>query len=98
MAKGYLEPAVFAKENSGIGAENEALAAKKEQLIKSMNGSARHIAEIVELLHYTCKAQMTDGFDGQLVERFLERITVHSDEELTFHLKCGLNLRERILK
>ena len=98
MAKGYLEPAVFAKENSGIGAENEALAAKKEQLIKSMNGSARHIAEIVELLHYTCKAQMTDGFDGQLVEHFLERITVHSDEELTFHLKCGLNLRERILK
>jgi len=98
MAKGYLEPAVFAKENSEIGAESAALAAKKEQLIKSMNGNVRHIAEIEELLHYTGKAGMQTEFDSELVERFVERITVHSEDEVTFHLNCGLNLRERIVK
>lgn len=98
MAKGYLEPAVFAKENSEIAAESDALAVRKEQLIKGMNANDRRVAELGELLRYTGGSGMLTEFDEKLVERFIEHITVHSESEVTFHLKCGLNLRERILK
>ena len=49
------------------------------------------------------------GYDIEFVNEFFKpfqdayiysrkMMKIHSDEELTFHLKCGLNLRERILK
>ena len=39
---------------------------------------------------------MLSEFDPDLFERFVDHITVCSREEIIFHLKCGLSLRERI--
>ncbi len=41
-------------------------------------------------------ANNIDLFDGALVDEFLDHATIHSRTDITFHLKCGLNLLERM--
>jgi site-specific DNA recombinase len=39
-----------------------------------------------------------DAFDRKIFEDFIEEIIVFSQEEISFKMKCGLNLRERLVK
>ena len=96
MSKGYIEPAVFTQENNDLAAEADRLSAEKEQLVRTVSGSAQRTSSLEELLKYTFNAEMRNEFDGELVQRFLDHVTVHGQDEVTFHLKCGLNLRERL--
>ena len=50
--------------------------------------------ELNTLLNFTKNAKISCKFDGNLVLQFLDYAAVHSREEITFHLKCGLNLTE----
>lgn len=98
MAQNLLEPSLFIQESNELNAESNSLAAEKESIIQS---SAKHVDEIEEtekLIKFTAKAEMFQEFDGELVNNYLDHITVHSPDEVTFHLKCGLSLKERILK
>ena len=54
------------------------------------------VQALEDLMHFTGHSEMLTEFDGELVGRFVDRITVYSQTEVTFHLKCGLSLRERI--
>ena len=56
----------------------------------------RKTEELREILKFTSKGEMLSEFDPDLFERFVDHITVCSREEIVFHLKCGLSLRERI--
>lgn len=96
MAKGYIEPALFTQEDNDLSAEADALTAEKERLTNEVSGSYRKTDELVKLAEYVKHACPAHSFDGNLVGVFLERATVVSRTEITFHLKCGLNLTERI--
>ena len=43
-----------------------------------------------------------DKFDGnytdEAFEKFVENIIINSRDELTFKLKCGLSLKERVVR
>jgi len=41
---------------------------------------------------------MIDGFDEAIFNRYVENIIVYSQEELGFKLKCGLTLKERLVR
>lgn len=96
MSKGYIEPALFAKENTELTAESEALTAEREQLIKVVTGNDEKIKELQRLLEYVDNAKVRNDFDGNLVTAFLNSATIDSRTEITFHLKCGLSLKERM--
>ncbi len=96
MTKGYIDPATYAKELNNMEAEVTALSDEKEHLIKEVNGDMKKAEGLRELLKYTGKEEMLAAFDPDLFERFVDHITVCSREEITFHLRCGLDLQERI--
>ncbi len=96
MTRGYIEPALFTQESNDLAAEADALAAEKEQLVKEVTGSLRQTDALNDLICFTGHAQPGPNFDGALVERFLDHATLQSREEVTFHLKCGLSLTERM--
>jgi site-specific DNA recombinase len=50
------------------------------------------------LLQYATKASMLKGFDGELFARFVERVLVYSRTEIGFELKCGITLKERLVR
>ncbi|MEN8493488.1 recombinase family protein [Dehalococcoides sp. THU3] len=98
MTKGYLEPAVYNKGNNELLQEVERLQRQKKSLIRFINNDSQNLNEVNKLLHYTTKIAMFTNFDGDIFNRFVERIIVYSRSELGFELKCGITLKERLVK
>ena len=96
MTKGYLDPAAYTQEMNNLTTEATSLEDERDRLIKEINGDMRKTEELREILKYTGKDEMLSEFDSDLFTRFVDHITVCSREEVVFHLKCGLSLRERI--
>ncbi|ABZ85487.1 DNA recombinase, putative [Heliomicrobium modesticaldum Ice1] len=98
LTKGYLEPAVYNKGNNELLQEAERLHRQKESLVRFLNSDTQHLSEVSELLHYTTKTPMLTCFDRDIFKRFVERIIVYSRTEIGFELKCGITLKERLVK
>ena len=96
MTKGYIDPAAFTQEMNDLRQEAAALEEERDKLTKEINGDMRKTEELREILKFTGKGEMLSEFDPDIFERFVDHITVCSREEIVFHLKCGLSLRERI--
>ena len=96
MTKGYIGPALFTKESNELAAESEALADEKERLIKSVTGNVQRTDDLSNLVRFVDRTDPSDAFDGSLVDEFLDHATIHSRTDITFHLKCGLSLLERM--
>lgn len=96
LTKGYLDSAVFIDANNRLIREYESLVAQRDMAMrmdKSGFALEQYIKDMVDFLN---KAEPMTEFDDDLFERFVEKITVHSREEITFELKCGLKLKERL--
>jgi site-specific DNA recombinase len=50
------------------------------------------------LLQYATKASMLKGFDGDIFARFVERSSCLFRSEIGFELKCGITLKERLVR
>lgn len=98
MTKGYLEPALFNKEKNELAAELEHLQGQKDILIKMMNGNLSKIEEVSRLLKFASKSEMLTAFDSGLFEGYVNRIIVSSRTEVGFELKCGITLKERLVR
>ena len=53
MAAGFLEPAVFNKENNVLVVEEQRLRSEKEQLLNSVGGDKVKVKELQRLMSYT---------------------------------------------
>ena len=96
MAKGYLEPALYNKENNELQKELEDFRDEIDSLTYAMNNERSKTYEVRKLLRFANKAQMLLAFDGELFERYVNQVIVYSREEVGFQLKCGITLRERM--
>ena len=96
--RGYLEPAVYNKGNNELLQETERIQRQKESISRFINSDNINLHEVSELLQYATKATMLKGFDGELFTRFVERILVYCRTEIGFELKCGITLKERLVK
>ena len=98
MTKGYLEPAIYNKSNNELLQEVDRIQRQKESLIRFLNSDTQHLSEVSELLHFAAKAPMLSGFEADIFNRFVERIVVYSRTEIGFELKCGITLKERLVR
>ena len=98
MTKKYLEPAVYNKSNNELLQEAERLRRQKESITRFLNNDFQNLSEVSALLQYATKASMLTGFDGELFTRFVERVLVYSRAEIGFELKCGITLKERLVR
>ena len=96
MTKGYLEPAVFAKENNRLRKEAEDLQKMKKNFAYGINGSMGKHEELNRLLKFIEKAEMLTVFNAAFFEEYVDHVTVLTREEIAFNLKCGLSLKERV--
>ncbi len=96
MAKKYLEPALFNMELRKLDTESETYRQQMETMTSDTEGQSSKIQAVKELLRFASKAEMLTDFNGELFERYVEKVIVLSREELEFELKCGITLRERM--
>lgn len=97
MAAGFLEPAVFNKENNVLVVEEQHLRSEKEQLLNSVGGDKVKVKELQRLMSFTTKGEILTEFENEIFLAFVDSITVESRKKIIFHLKCGLNLAERLV-
>lgn len=76
----------------------ELLRDEKENLIHFIGGDMSRTEELKKLMKFVSKSEMLTQYDDELFLSYIERITVLSRKELVFELKCGLKLRERLVK
>jgi site-specific DNA recombinase len=98
MTKKYLEPAVYNKSNNELLQEAERLRRQKESITRFLNNDFQNLSEVIALLQFTSRASMMTDFDGELFARFVERVLVYSRAEIGFELKCGITLKERLVR
>ncbi len=96
LAQGLIEPGMYKQEFNEAVIEIERLMKKKDSVRHKKDSGTEHLMSAKELLAYTEKAEMLKEFDGEVFERFCDHIVVKNQEEIEFHLKCGLNLTERM--
>lgn len=98
MTKGYLEPTLFNAQNNELRKEAAMLKVQKEDLSRSVNGGMATVTEIEQLIKHVSKADEIEGFNEKLFERSVEKIIVYSPIEIGFKMKCGITLKERLVR
>ena len=98
MSSGYIEPEVFHLENNQLTLEADRLARNKQLIVKSINGDLNHLDEAQKLLRFASKKEVITEFNDALFLEYVDTIKVNNRNEITFALKCGLNLTERLVK
>lgn len=98
VGKGFLDATLFAKELSDIMKEAEMLKQEKKRLESSAAGNHQQLSELEALIYYLSKKPEIVEFEDDIFERFVGNIVVYSRDEIGFCMKCGITLRERMVK
>lgn len=97
MASGILEPALFNSENNTLNQEKEMLEAEKNKLMHSVSGDRTKVDALEKLIKYVSGSEMLKEYEDEVFLAHIDKITVVSREEIVFVLKCGLELKERMV-
>ncbi len=97
LSKKILDSELFRKELACINAETEKLKLESKRLGVFDKSSIGQLGELESLIHFLSKKQRIREFDEELFMRFVKNVIVYSREEIGFHLKCGITLRERMV-
>ena len=98
MAKGFLEPALFNQERNVLDSEMKNLSTEKTNLVSNSTSGILRANEIKDLIDYVAADNFNGEYTEELFEEFVENIIVNSRDELTFNLKCGLSLKEKVVR
>lgn len=98
MSSGLLDPALFNKENNALILEEQHLQEEKDKAVYSVSGDRTKVENLQKLIKYVLGREMLTEYDDELFIAHVDHITVTSRDEVVFALKCGLNLKERLVK
>ena len=98
MTKGFLEPALFNKERNVLDKEMKNFTAEKTNLVMSFTSGSSQADEVKALLDYVSADNFDGNYTDEAFEKLVENIIVNSRDELTFKMKCGLSLKERVVR
>ena len=96
MSRGYIDPATYTKETNSLLSEAANLEEERDRLIKGITGDRKGMEALRGLLKFTGQHGTLSGFHKDVFSRFVDRVTIYGRDEAVFHLKCDLDLRERI--
>lgn len=98
MTKGFLEPVLFKKERNVLDAEISSLTTEKTNLVTSFTDGTSQADEVKALLDYVSGKAFVGEYTEKAFEKYVENIIVNTRDELTFKLKCGLSLKEEVVR
>lgn len=97
MASGLLEPALFNRENNMLILEEQRLQEEKNKVMHSVSGDRTQVDALQKLIKAVSGKEMLTEYDDELFLAHVDHITVISRDEVIFVMKCGLELKERMV-
>lgn len=98
MASGLLEPALFNRENNMLIQEEQHLQEEKNKVINSASGSHTKVDALQKLIKAVSAKEMLTEYDDEVFLAHVDHIIVVSRDEIVFVMKCGLKLKERLVR
>lgn len=98
LATGYLEPEIYQSEKRQLEAEASSFAKEKRNIAEEVNGDLKHLDNAQKLFKLVSRSTLPKTFDENLFDEIVDSITVISREHISFNLKCGITLNERLVK
>ncbi|MBN2829087.1 MAG: DNA recombinase [Candidatus Cloacimonetes bacterium] len=98
MTKGFLEPALFRKERNVLDREINSLTTEKTNLVMAFTDGTSQADEVKSLLDYVAEQDFIGEYTEEAFEKYVENIIVNTRDELTFKMKCGLSLKEEVVR
>ena len=98
MASGLLEPALFNRENNMLIQEEQHLQEEKSKVIHSVSGDRTKVDALQKLIKAVSGKEMLTEYDDELFLAHVDHISVVSRDEIAFVMKCGLELKERVVR
>ena len=98
LAKGYLDQVVYQQALADLKRSSESLRTEKDNLTRVAGNEITICEEVKELMKFLDREGFMQEYDDEIFLRFVNQIIVYSREEIGFELKCGLILKERLVK
>ncbi|WP_409226848.1 recombinase family protein [Gudongella sp. SC589] len=98
MTKGFLEPALFRKERNVLDREINSLTTEKTNLVMAFTDGTSQADEVKSLLDYVAEQDFIGEYTEEAFEKYVQNIIVNTRDELTFKMKCGLSLKEEVVR
>lgn len=95
LASGYIEGDIYYKEKSGLERKRAELIKEKDKISSDISGDIRHLEEAEKLMKAVSKEE-SFSYSDELFSNHVDSITVINRNKVTFNLKCGLRLEERL--
>jgi len=96
MAEGFIGQQLFIKEQNELLLNANSYRKEIELLNNSKTTENTRLQGVKELLSFTEANSMQECFSEEIFTTLVEKVTILSRKEAIFHLKCGLNLKERL--
>lgn len=98
MTKGLLNQEDYIMKNHELHQLEKSLRTQKDEVQERLLSLTNQLDEVAELHRFTAKGQQLEGFDGEIFQQFIEAVEVFSQTEFILRLKCGLKLKESVVK
>ena len=96
MAQGYIDQILYNSESNALLSQADEFRKEINALSGNQDGDASRLTETEKLLRFAEQSSMVSQFDELLFAKFVDHILMDSRQEISFILKCGLTLKERI--
>ena len=81
-----------------IQTEYDFIQSEKSAIAERIHGSLAHVKEAQQLLRFAEKADELVTFEDSIFLDYVNEIRVLSRNEIEFRLKCGLKIKERLVR
>lgn len=98
MTSGYLDTALITRIRNEIQTEYDFIQSEKSAIAERIHGSLAHVKEAQQLLRFAEKADELVTFEDSIFLDYVNEIRVLSRNEIEFRLKCGLKIKERLVR
>lgn len=98
MTKGILDPGFTQMEIARVNKEIENLKDEFESLTQYIGRDTTKIAELEKLIKICSRKEPFTTFNDDQFSQTVDKVIVLNRDEVEFHLKCGLHLKERLVR
>lgn len=98
MAKSLLNQDDYIAKSHELQLLEKRLRVERDEILEKTSIITSQLEEVAKLHRFTSKGEPLESFSEEIFGNFVEDIKVISQTELEFRLKCGLSLKERVVK
>ena len=98
MTKGILDPGFTQSEIANVNVQIERLKDEYEQLVNYIGEDTSKVSELEKLIKVTSRKEPLTAFDDDQFSQTVDKVVVLNRDEVEFRLKCGLHLKERLVR